>query len=620
MASEECPICFEPLYLPCTLPCGHRFNSACLLRVLARAPPAEEPGDRCAPCPHCRAKFTASALDLSGLRNRLRDAAPHGYKMVILQDREVQLALHEFDEPPGRELNRGLQLWHFAAAAIACVAIAASALVYDPPPGWSLGVPQNGGPASLAGSPTRERWAAASHVLKLFELLPIGSPIDSLVYSMASVLLGGHDVHDLGWRERLGLAKPKRQEPPPAAPPPPPPPPGTQPPGKWTGLEAEEEGKRKGKEHPYAAWDARRCQGVAAHDAAQAKCAPVWVGLARDSLRAGRPEHAGAHAERAVGRPASPEGAAKGRLKPSRDDKGSSEDGKLGGAARGEGLYVLALAYEQAAARAAAPTLGRYHERPTGGSAVALLESARLGHAPAQVALAQRLEEGGGVIEADAAAAARWYAAGARASVAADGGAALRRWGVLLASGAVAAAAEPELRGGDFGGDGGVDGGMGGTAAEQAHALFGAAAAAGDADAMFNLAKQLEHGDGCARDGAAALRWYDSAAAAGHVWGVANAARLREERGELLAACNGHVEAAELGDADAQHSAARMLRKGRGCARDAAAAHRWLAAAAAQGQPAAVAELRRSAGEPPPPAPAPTPRPGRFHAEAVVLG
>ena len=613
MATEECPICFEPLYMPCTLPCGHRFNSACLLRVLARVPPAEEPGERCAPCPHCRTKFSASALDLSGLRNRLRDAAPHGYKMVILQDREIQLALHEFDAPPG-ELDRGwLRLWHFVAAFIACVSIAIGALVYDPPKAW----------VTPTGGTPREPWPAARRAMKLLDLLePLqlvtGSPIDSLVYTTASVLIGEQDMHDLGWRGRLGLARPKQQQSPPTAPPLPPP--GTQPLSRSDDGEGDSgrKGKRKDNE---PVWDARRCQGVAAHDAAHGKCAPVWVGLARDSLRAGRPEHAAAHAERAVGKPAvakeAAAGGVTGRLRPPRDGKGGSSTanrgGGLGGAARAEGLYVLA------------PPLGRYQERPTVGSAVALLESARLGHAPAQVALAQRLEEGGGAIEADAAAAAGWYAAGARASAPADGGAALRRWGVLLASGAVAAATEAELGGegggGEEGGIGGMGGmgGVGGGAAEQAHTLFGAAAAAGDVDAMFNLAKQLEHGDGCGRDAAAALRWYDSAAAAGHVWGVANAARLREEGGDLVAACNGYVEAAELGDADAQHSAARMLRTGRGCARDAAAAHRWLAAAAAQGQPAAMAELRRTPGEPPPAAAAPTPRPGRFHAEAVVL-
>ena len=181
--------------------------------------------------------------------------------------------------------------------------------------------------------------------------------------------------------------------------------------------------------------------------------------------------------------------------------------------------------------------------------------------------LAAHLEEGAGVIAPDGASAALWYAAGARE--AGDGGAALRRWGVLLARGGMGVGAPPDAR--------------------AARRLFLAAAAAGDADGMYNLARMIEHGEGgeggkeggddnggggsevgggergsevylppylTTRDLAAlppptpatadpphslesayhdsthydALYWHMRAAAMGHAWASANAARLLEER------------------------------------------------------------------------------------------
>ena len=187
-----------------------------------------------------------------------------------------------------------------------------------------------------------------------------------------------------------------------------------------------------------------------------------------------------------------------------------------------------------------------------------------------QVDLAAHLEEGAGVIAPDGASAALWYAAGARG--AGDGGASLRRWGVLLAKGGMGTGARPDAR--------------------AARRLFLAAAAAGDADGMYNLARMIEHGEGgedggeggddsdnngggggeggggeggnevvappylTTRDLATlppptpatadplhslesayhdsahydALYWHQRAAAMGHAWASANAARLLEER------------------------------------------------------------------------------------------
>ena len=146
-SDDECAICLSPPDLPRTLPCGHTFCGGCCLRVLARA---QSEGADAAPCPGCRAPFSAAALDVSSLR---RDC--HAIKRrrswwvsPTERERELRLALDEHTvarrsrylgllagrpatAPPG--WPRWLRLWHFAAGILLSLTIAAAALAYDPP-------------------------------------------------------------------------------------------------------------------------------------------------------------------------------------------------------------------------------------------------------------------------------------------------------------------------------------------------------------------------------------------------------------------------------------------------------------------------------------------------------
>ena len=144
---DECAICLSPADLPRTLPCGHIFCGGCCLRVLARA---QSEGADAAPCPGCRAPFSAAALDVPSLR---RDC--HAIKRrrrwwvsPTERERELRLALdvHTITRrsrylgllagrpataPPG--WPRWLRLWHFAAGILLSLGVAAAALVCDPP-------------------------------------------------------------------------------------------------------------------------------------------------------------------------------------------------------------------------------------------------------------------------------------------------------------------------------------------------------------------------------------------------------------------------------------------------------------------------------------------------------
>jgi TPR repeat protein len=86
----------------------------------------------------------------------------------------------------------------------------------------------------------------------------------------------------------------------------------------------------------------------------------------------------------------------------------------------------------------------------------------------------------------------------------------------------------------------------------QALAWYEKAAAKGDADAQYLLARALEDGLGRAADAKGAAKWYEAAALGGH--------------------------------ADAQFSIGQLYLDGRGVARDQAKAAKWFAAAAAQGR------------------------------------
>jgi TPR repeat protein len=128
---------------------------------------------------------------------------------------------------------------------------------------------------------------------------------------------------------------------------------------------------------------------------------------------------------------------------------------------------------------------------------------------------------------------------------------------------------------------------------EGAATAFRASADKGDAEALYNLGRMHEH----RHERAAALAAYAQAADAGVVLAHAARSRMLFESGadasELKAACAHAQAAAEGGDADSQWTLVALLRDGRrGCARDAAAARRWLEAAARNGHPAALDQLR----------------------------
>ena len=85
MAMLECPVCLEPMLLPCRLPCGHVLNAHCLLRIMAR-------GDN-HQCPCCRKGFEASTIPLDRVRSALaRDT------LSCQQRKDLLEAVHETED------------------------------------------------------------------------------------------------------------------------------------------------------------------------------------------------------------------------------------------------------------------------------------------------------------------------------------------------------------------------------------------------------------------------------------------------------------------------------------------------------------------------------------------
>ena len=95
--AAECPVCLEPLLLPCRLHCGHEVDAHCLLRMLARV----EDDDICSKCPCCRVAFKASDIDVSRVHRALSGdtLAPH-------QRDELQTAVRETEESRQSKLER----------------------------------------------------------------------------------------------------------------------------------------------------------------------------------------------------------------------------------------------------------------------------------------------------------------------------------------------------------------------------------------------------------------------------------------------------------------------------------------------------------------------------------
>ena len=118
------------------------------------------------------------------------------------------------------------------------------------------------------------------------------------------------------------------------------------------------------------------------------------------------------------------------------------------------------------------------------------------------------------------------------------------------------------------------------------------AADAGLAPAEFRLGTLYERGIGVARSRDTAKAWYDRAAGRGHVKAMHNLAVLLSEAGEgrdLGRAVSWFEKAARHGLVDSQFNLAVLYVRGLGVATDQAAAYRWFALAARQGdQEAAV--------------------------------
>ncbi|MFM9861147.1 hypothetical protein RUR49_22045 [Pseudoxanthobacter sp. M-2] len=119
-----------------------------------------------------------------------------------------------------------------------------------------------------------------------------------------------------------------------------------------------------------------------------------------------------------------------------------------------------------------------------------------------------------------------------------------------------------------------------------------AAANAGLAPAEFRLGTLYERGIGVTRSRDTAKAWYDRAAGRGHVKAMHNLAVLLSEAGEgrdLGRAVSWFEKAARHGLVDSQFNLAVLYVRGLGVAADPAAAYRWFALAARQGdQEAAV--------------------------------
>ena len=582
-AEDCCAICLEPLQTPAKLPCGHRLDSHCLLRLLAR-----EAGRGVAPCPCCRAMFckadlgvskalqsawlrgrpTSQELLIAGAMDEYERARRgnnashwHGYciiftflvtvvastfglvwAVVTLEQEGIFAALAEETRPPSSQ-----EVWTLLSASL--------------PPSATAPHDVEGGVAPSLSRCTRllnevrmqKRRAPEADVSVVVAARTIGWLVGGWLGELASEPL---------MAMLLGSAARSRQ---------------------GEGME---------EEHAVEASRGRRAAGVP-HGASRvasrllggngaelvSRCAKAWVEQSVASLQAERAQHAIAHARQAL----------------VALDLG---DG-LGGPQ--DALDTLRANADLALARA----LDAVSEPSE--ATEALARAARAGLAEAQAALALRVEEN------EPQRAAEWYGRAAPHVAHSDRGVAWRRLGVLLLTGA----------------------GSPTNAADYPAAFdaFDQAARSGDADAAFNLGRMYEMrqatraihrdelpdaADATVASGArvhvlaaaaataesakvqaeaewrqAAMHWYGVAAERGLMLGTANLARLLAERnqaGDAAAAFVHYRQAARDGDADSAWEVANMLRDGIGCSVDMAAHAHWLQAAADAGHPAALAE------------------------------
>ena len=380
-------------------------------------------------------------------------------------------------------------------------------------------------------------------------------------------------------------------------------------------------------------------------------CAIEWLREVSISRSAGRPQHAVAHARKALlaARPgdtlrphvlltlarALEAAAAEVKARTTRSDDGTSGGEEVG---RERSFAVPVAASEATEAPESTPE-----------SLELLSMAATEGHSRAMVELAYRIESRSPVE------AASWYVRGA--GNAGDGGFSWRRLGVLRLTGVSAADGEADYAGAALAferaaEDGDADGAFNlgrmyemrqvkgpakmaeavstkrddeseeaaagdpitdavarkeegessaeaADAAELAYATAaanGAAAAAAKSRAHSVRAVSPEEATALVRSEwrDTALHWYEVAASRGLVVAHAHLARLLLERGrkeDAEAACRHYTAAAEAHDADSMWELVHLLRNGLGCLRDAPAAAQWLAAAAEHGHPGAMTEV-----------------------------
>lgn len=114
---------------------------------------------------------------------------------------------------------------------------------------------------------------------------------------------------------------------------------------------------------------------------------------------------------------------------------------------------------------------------------------------------------------------------------------------------------------------------------------------AGNADAMFNMGQAAQTGRGLPKDEAAALRWYEQAAARGHRPGLANQGILLFKNGRKPQALALLRRAADGGEVRAQYVYGTAAWNGDGMERNLATAFAYLARAAEQGMSEARSSL-----------------------------
>lgn len=109
----------------------------------------------------------------------------------------------------------------------------------------------------------------------------------------------------------------------------------------------------------------------------------------------------------------------------------------------------------------------------------------------------------------------------------------------------------------------------------------------GSMDAQFEVAAMYENGRGVGLDRAAAVEWYNKAAAQGHSRAAGAVARIQDNERRFAKT----QKQAEIGDIEAQYSLGTMYLTGTGVTLDLGSAQLWLSRAAARGHTKAQFKL-----------------------------